>query len=99
MAFDVKPLKHQEHAPTEEVDGLSNSDHSSDKSQLPFQDVQDQQHCYSQDSFGGTSQISTATVVKEANSQQQAQSIQDHLKLLSKPGLTSFFEPPAQTSH
>jgi hypothetical protein len=93
MAFDDKHLKHQEHAPTDEVENLSNSDHSSEKSQLPFQDVQEQRHCYSQDSFGGTSQISSATVAQEMPSQQSLINDQCHIKLLSKPGLTSFFEP------
>ena len=36
------------------------SDHDSDISQLPVQEVQGQLPCFSQGSFGGTSQISSA---------------------------------------
>jgi len=70
MAFDDKQLKQQEDAPTEEVESPTVSDHSSVKSQLPFQDVQEHQPCFSQGSFGGKSQISSTTVAQEMPSQQ-----------------------------
>ena len=67
MAFDVKQLKHQEDMPMEEEDSPTISEHSSGKSGIAFQDVEEHQQCFSQGSFGGTSQISSATIAQEAN--------------------------------
>jgi hypothetical protein len=60
MGLDIKHFKHQDEDPTEKASTITESDHDSDKSQLAFQEIQEQQPCYSQGSFGGASQLSSA---------------------------------------
>jgi hypothetical protein len=59
IAHDPKDIKPQDEPPSEEVNIHDAGDHDSDKSQLAFQEIQENQQCFSQDSFGGTSQISS----------------------------------------